>query len=268
MKILLDTNIVLDALLAREPFVAMAREIFVLIENKEIEAYHEYANIVSIKRLGYNDHGPVHMKKAALNSLIMFDLLANAGIKFNLEKEEIGTIEDSKIAVLVSALLHDLGMSIARENHEYMSINLAIPIIERILEQFYHQNIFKKVILKSLIVEGIFGHMATQKIHSLEAGLVLIGDGCDMEKGRARITTMLSNEPRVGDIHKYSSRAIQKVKITKGEKKPIKILVEMSQSVGFFQVEEVLFPKIASSPVKPYIELLAGVKDRELKKYL
>ena len=39
MKILLDTNVVLDLLLAREPFVDLAREIFILIENKEIEGY-------------------------------------------------------------------------------------------------------------------------------------------------------------------------------------------------------------------------------------
>ena len=39
MKILLDTNVVLDLLLARKPFVAYAREIFVLIENGEIEGY-------------------------------------------------------------------------------------------------------------------------------------------------------------------------------------------------------------------------------------
>lgn len=39
MKILLDTNVVLDLLLAREPFVSPAREIFVLVENGEIEGY-------------------------------------------------------------------------------------------------------------------------------------------------------------------------------------------------------------------------------------
>jgi len=42
----------------------------------------------------------------------------------------------------------------------------------------------------------------------------------------------------------------------------------MSQSVGFFQVEEVLFPKIAFSPVKKYIELYARIQDQEMKKYL
>jgi len=39
MKILLDTNVVLDLLLAREPFVHMAREIFNLIENNELEGF-------------------------------------------------------------------------------------------------------------------------------------------------------------------------------------------------------------------------------------
>ena len=38
MKILLDTNVVLDLLLAREPFVEAAREIFVLAESRELEA--------------------------------------------------------------------------------------------------------------------------------------------------------------------------------------------------------------------------------------
>ena len=51
MKILLDTNVVLDALLAREPFVAMAREIFVLVENKELEAYLCATSVTTIHYL-------------------------------------------------------------------------------------------------------------------------------------------------------------------------------------------------------------------------
>jgi metal-dependent HD superfamily phosphatase/phosphodiesterase len=102
----------------------------------------------------------------------------------------------------------------------------------------------------------------------LEAGLVLIGDGCDMEKGRARITFLLSRLPQVGDVHKYSAHSIQKVKIIKGDEKPIRIIVEMTESVGFFQIEEVLFPKILSNPVKPYIELYGQVTGEEMRRYL
>ncbi len=39
MKVLLDTNVVLDLLLACKPFADEARAIFVLVENQEIEGY-------------------------------------------------------------------------------------------------------------------------------------------------------------------------------------------------------------------------------------
>ena len=39
MKILLDTNVVLDLLLAREPFVQEAREIFIHLENHSLQGY-------------------------------------------------------------------------------------------------------------------------------------------------------------------------------------------------------------------------------------
>ena len=240
-----------------------------LFEDQELQTVQEYANIVSIKRLGYNDHGPVHMRKATLNTIKMFQLLNEAGIKMNLEKEEVGSADDSLTAVIMASLLHDLGMTITRESHELLSIQLALPFIDRILDALHPDgNLMIKTAIRSLTVEGIFGHMATHRIHSLEAGLVLIGDGSDMEKGRARIPTMLSSQTRVGDIHRTSASAIQKVKIHKGVEKPIGITVEMNASVGFFQIEEVFFPKINISPVKPYIELYAGVIDREMLKYL
>ncbi len=246
-----------------------AREVAqAIFDDEEIAALQDYANKVSIVRLGYNDHGPVHMKTAALNAMILSNLLTDAGVKLNLEQEEIGTVDDSRVAVLVATLMHDIGMSVGRENHEIIGISLAMPIITRLLTPLYSGDLRKLVTVRSMIVEGIAGHMATQKIHSLEAGLVLIGDGCDMEKGRARITTQLSTEPKIGDIHRYSASAIQKIRLTKGEQKPIRITAEMSQSVGFFQIEAVLYPKITSSPVKPYIELYAGITGETMLCYL
>ncbi|HPS38403.1 MAG TPA: phosphohydrolase [Candidatus Cloacimonadota bacterium] len=240
-----------------------------LFADESLQALQEYANVVSIKRLGYNDHGPVHMRKATYYTIKMFHLLTEAGIKMNLEKEGLGTADDALVAVFFASLLHDLGMSIARDSHELLSIQLAIPYIEKVLDSIYApEELGLKTAIRSLAIEGIFGHMATHKIHSLEAGLVLIGDGSDMEKGRARIPSILSLETRVGDIHRTSASAIQKVKITKGQEKPIRITVEMTASVGFFQIEEVFFPKINISPVKPYIELFAGVPEREMLRYL
>ena len=53
-----------------------------------------------------------------------------------------------------------------------------------------------------------------------------------------------------------------------GETKPIKIDVEMSGDVGFFQIEEVLLPKISSSPAREHVEIYAGITGEDKKKYL
>jgi len=194
----------------------------ILINDEEINYLQNYANIVSIKRLGYNDHGPVHMLKVVLNAIHIIDLLHDAKVQLSLEKEEIGTFEDSKIAVLMGSYLHDLGMSVGRANHENFSAILALSIIDRILKEVYPDNLEKRVILRSLIIECIIGHMGSTKVHSLEAGIILVADGCDMEKGRARIPLIMQTEPKVGDIHKYSSSAVSKVIIEKGEKNRLK----------------------------------------------
>jgi metal-dependent HD superfamily phosphatase/phosphodiesterase len=239
-----------------------------MLHDPEIKALQDYANVVSIRRLGYNDHGPVHMRKVVKNALKFANLLQAAGIPMSLESEEIGTFEDSVLAIFMAGLLHDVGMSVTRQDHENYSAELARPIIERYLTEFYPDDLARRVVLRSLIIEAIVGHMAMIKVHSLEAGLILVADGCDMEKGRARIPMLINTEARVGDIHKYSSSAVDRITIGPGTEKPIGIEIEMSQSVGFFQIEEVLFPKLNMSPAKPYIELTAAVIDEEPKRYL
>jgi metal-dependent HD superfamily phosphatase/phosphodiesterase len=239
-----------------------------LFQDNEIQALQEYANTVSIKRLGYNDHGPVHMRTVALNALIMMGLLRGAGIKTSLEKEDCGSFEDSIIAVLLASVLHDIGMSVGRQDHELHSSYLAYPILDRLLGQVFPKAVEKRVIIRSLALEGISGHMGNRIIHSLEAGVILVADGCDMKKGRARIPMALAEHPKVGDIHKYSANSIEEVRIEKGAGKPVRIDVSMSSEVGLFQVEEVLLQKIAASTAKVYIELYARVKEGEPKRYL
>lgn len=240
----------------------------IVCNDEEIHTYQEMANTVSIKRLGFNDHGPVHMRKVTINAMRMFTILMEAGIKPSLVKEEIGTEEDSRIAVLLAAFLHDIGMSVGRQNHEMSSFILANTLVERVLKEVFPHATARWIAIKSVVLEGIMGHMTHHAIHTLEAGLILIADGCDMEKGRARIPMLLNQESRVGDIHKYSSASVEKVSIEKGEEKPLKITVEMSASVGFFQVEEVLISKIMASTVKKYIELYAFVTGRDVKRYI
>ena len=239
-----------------------------LLADDEIQAAQEYANTVSIVRLGYNDHGPVHMRTVALNAIIMASLLRDAGIKMSLEKEECGDFEDSLIGVIFASMLHDLGMGVGRQDHELHSAFLAYPIIDRLLSKVYAGKLNSLTIVRALTMEGITGHMGNRKIHSLEAGIVQVADGCDMTKGRARIPIAMSDAPRTGYIHQYSANSIEEVKVEAGKEKPIRIDVSMSSEVGVFQVEEVLLTKIGSSTAKPFIELYAQVQNESFKRYL
>ena len=242
----------------------------ILVEDDEIQAVQDYANNVSIVRLGFNDHGPVHMRTVCRNALKMIKILYQTGVKTSLETEQAGTFADSVSAVLIASFLHDFGMTIGRQDHELYSGILAFNVINRILENVLPggENLKRRVIIRSMAMEGIIGHMGTRKIHSIEAGLILIADGCDMTKGRARIPMEMNSKPSVGDIHKYSANSIEKVKILKGSERPIKIEVHMSADVGLFQIEEVLLQKISSSPAKNLVELYACVDGQEMKKYL
>ncbi len=239
-----------------------------LMEDVEVQQMQEYANTVSIVRLGYNDHGPVHMRTVTRNAVQMMNLLHRAGIKTSLETENAGTLDDSLSAIIFASFLHDLGMSMGRQDHELFSMTLAKPIIERVLEKEFPGDLERRVVIRAVALEGIIGHMASRKIASIEAGLILIADGSDMEKGRARIPMVLSTEAKAGDIHKYSANSIEHVRIEAGKQKPVRISVEMSTDVGFFQIEEVLLPKVNMSPAKQYIELYAGTTGQEPKKYL
>ncbi len=240
-----------------------------MLESAEIKAVQDYANNVAISRLGMNDHGPVHMKIVCQNALKMLMLLHEAGVETSLEKEGTGTFADSVSAVVLASLLHDSGMSIGRKGHEMYSALVSSPIIERVLNNVLpdEKDVMRRTAIRSVALEGIVGHMGTRPIHSVEAGIILVADGCDMTKGRARITLAIPSHPTEGDIHKYSANAIERVSIGHGKEHPLGIEIEMESEVGFFQVEEVLIPKLMSSPVKHLIELSAGVKGKELKRY-
>jgi metal-dependent HD superfamily phosphatase/phosphodiesterase len=260
-------NKIIDALTAMALSGRAVEAAKLLLGDPEIQVIQEYANTVSIKRLGYNDHGPVHMRTVALNAVIMMGLLRKAGVATSLEAEECGDFEDSLTATVLAAALHDIGMSVGRQDHELHSAYLSYPFLDRLIKAVYPE-IQKQVIIRSLALEGISGHMGNRVIHSLEAGIILVADGCDMKKGRARIPMAMAGSPRVGDIHKYSANSIREVRLSPGKEKPIRIEVVMSGEVGLFQVEEVLLGKIAASTAKKYIELYALVNNRELKRYL
>jgi metal-dependent HD superfamily phosphatase/phosphodiesterase len=239
-----------------KPFPKALEVFTALITDEEALSLLELGNTVSIKRMGYNDHGRIHTKIATDSALKLYKLLK---IKPSLVKEGLGTEDDSITAVVMATFLHDIGMTVNRSNHEMLGVTLAKPIMERILGD--HKNKHKIV---ATACEAILCHMANYKPSSVEAGIVSIADGTDMTAGRARIPHYFF-ELGGAKIHGYSALSIMHVEIKKGSKKPVAIEVVMSNPAGVFQVEEVLMPKLTNSGLESKVEVIAVIKKGDKK---
>lgn len=238
-----------------------------ILHDPELEAMQEAANHVSIVRLGYNDHGPVHMRKVTLNALRILDMIHVSGAMPSLVHEGKGTYLDSQFAVIFAGLIHDVGMVVTRIHHEWHSLHLSEILIDKYLREVYPDT-KKRRLVHGMIYEAVIGHMATDKIFSVEAGTVLVADGTDMTRGRARIARKLATSPAIGDIHRHSAEAITRVQIVKGTTRPVKISVTMTDYAGVFQVEEILMKKISASPIQKHLEVDVIVGNEAPRVYL
>lgn len=239
-----------------------------LLADDALRHAQAYANVVAVRRLGYNDHGPVHARLVTYNALKLLRLLHEAGVQTSIEQEEVGTYEDAQVAVALAAFLHDIGMGVARQGHETHAVVLCDDKVRHYLGQAVGEGSPTFHVLRGLVHEGILGHMATLRIHSLEAGVVLVADGTDMARGRSRVPQLLDRDPVVGDMHRFSAGAIARVDIGPGEHKPVRILATMENVTGLYQIEEVLMTKLKASPIMPFVELAAVVGEGTPRYYL
>ncbi|RLI12808.1 phosphohydrolase, partial [Candidatus Bathyarchaeota archaeon] len=67
------------------------------------------------------------------------------------------------------------------------------------------------------------------------------------------------------DIHSLSALAIRRVEVLEGESRPVKILVNMDNPAGVFQIEHVLGRKVSSSGIDEWVEIVALEKGKEIK---
>ena len=225
-----------------------------LVNDPEVRADWDLANFIAVKKLKYNDHGEVHAKIVCASALKMLDLLIERGITPDFVKEGGGDIDDDHLIVLSAALLHDIGNQIYRNNHPLHSTYLAIPILDRLLPEIY-SDLEKRTEVRGFILNAIYAHDADIPDYTIEAAVVGIGDATDMTKGRGRMAFDLGSL----SIHTVSALSIERVLILRGKEKPIEIIVEMTNSSGIFQVEEILGEKIIGGPLEELISLRANL---------
>ena len=235
---------------------------FILRVNADDELYALWlaANVNAIERLGMTDHGPVHVKIVMNIATKILRLLVDGGVEPSIVRNwELG-VEDAEVVVAAAALLHDVGMSIHRADHEGFSLFIAQEKLRQLLDGIY--DVATATVVRAEILHAIIAHRSGGKPLTIEAGVVRIADALDMAKGRSRIPF---NQGSVS-IHSISAAAIEAVQLERGEEKPVRLRVEMSNSAGVFQLDQLFREKLAGSGLEPYIELEARIEAEEEKR--
>jgi uncharacterized protein len=226
----------------------------------ELYALWIAGNVNAVERLGMTDHGPVHIKIVMNIADKLFRLLTDHGVQPAVVTNYAMDLDDAEVIVALASLMHDTGMSIHRSDHESFSLFIAQKKLAEILEQIYDRS--TAAVIRSETLHAIIAHRSGGKPLTLEAGIVRVADALDMAKGRSRISAAAGSM----SIHSVSAAAIEAVHIEPGDSKPVRLRVELSNSAGIFQLDQLFREKLAGSGIERYVELEADFAGEEEKR--
>jgi uncharacterized protein len=221
-----------------------------------------HAQQVTAERLGMSDHSWVHLQIVLNRALRLFRLLRQKGVQPSVEVDYGLDAKDAEVVIAAGCLLHDLGMSIHRVDHESYSLFIAADHLDSLLAEIYEEP--ERTIVASEALHAIIGHRSGGTPLTLEAGVVRVADALDMEHGRSRV----SLETHLPNIHALSAAAIDDVRILPGDQRTIRVEIEMNNSAGVFQVDELLARKLRGSGLEEHIEVVAQIEAEHEKRLM
>ncbi len=227
-----------------------------ILDDEEVTAYLDAQNINPVDRMNYNDHGTKHVEIVRHRALSLYELLKRGGVDCNGARQQGLDEADEPVIIALAAVLHDIGHVVHRDSHPYYSIPLAADLLDRFLPEFYDTP--EKVRLKGEILHAILCHHTPETPLTVEAGILRVADGLDMERGRSR-----SPYERGGrGINTVSSQAIERVRLREGDDVPVLVEIEMTNAAGVYQIDDLLGAKVEDSGLEPHLEIV-GVNVRE-----
>ena len=229
--------------------------------DERVRAWWYMAQITS-ERLGMSDHSWVHVQVVLNIALRLLRLLVKGGVQPAMVSEHAMKDRDAEVVVAGGALFHDLGMSIHRADHEAYSLFLAQERLQSLLADVYKDP--ERTVVTSEILHAIIGHRRRGEPYTVEAGVVRVADALDMAEGRSRIPV----EGGQYGIHALSAAAIDEVRIESGEERAVRIEIEMNNSAGIFQVDDLLATKLRGTPLEGHVEVIAQVPGETEKRLL
>jgi metal-dependent HD superfamily phosphatase/phosphodiesterase len=221
--------------------------------DEEIRAYLEAQNINPVARKQYNDHGEKHIEIVRNRALCLYDLLKRGGVEFNGAAQQGLEEADEGVIIALAAVLHDIGHVVHRDAHAYYSIPLAADVLDRILPEFGFYDVAERVRVKGEVLHAILCHHTEEDPLTLEAGVIRVADGLDMERGRSRIPY----EKGGRGINTVSSQAIERVSLHEGDDVPVHVEIEMTDAAGVYQVDTLLKSKIEDSGLEDFLRIVA-----------
>jgi metal-dependent HD superfamily phosphatase/phosphodiesterase len=220
-----------------------------------------YVQQTNAERLGMSDHSWVHVQIVLNVALRLFRLLERRGVEPAMVATHGMTARDAEVVIACACLLHDSGMSVHRTDHEAYSLFLAASKLPQLLAGGYEDP--ERAVVVAEALHAIIGHRRRGDPLTIEAGIVRVADALDMERGRSRVPF----EAGRPNIHSLSAAAIDDVKIEPGQDRAVSIEIEMNNSSGIFQVDELLATKLRGSGLEEHVEVVARI-DAEHEKRL
>lgn len=228
----------------------------------ELNQLWKSANVNAVDRFGISDHGEVHIRIITNAALRVLRLLISGGVTPSAVKDHGLTTEDAEVIVVLASALHDVGISIHRDDHERYSLIIAYPKARQLLASIYPEPQLTAMVAE--VLHAIIAHNSDQRCLTIEAGCVKLGDALDMTEGRSRIPF----DSGQVNIHSVSALAVKAVNIKKGEERPVRIDVELHNSAGIFQMDNLLRKKLHNSSLVPFVEVRAAIVEGETEKRL
>jgi uncharacterized protein len=230
-------------------------------DDAQLKAWWHVSNVNAVARMQINDHSWVHIQVVVNIALKLLRQLTKRGVEPSAVRDYGMTNEDAEVIVVLSVLMHCVGMSVHRRGHEDFSLFLSEPKMRDLLEGIYDEP--ERTVVISEVLQAITSHRSDGEPLALEAGILRVADALDMAKGRSRIPF----EAGSVSMHSLSAAAIEEVTIGDGEDKPVRIEILMNNSSGLFQVDGLLKAKLRGSGLEPYVEVIAHI-DTENEKRL
>jgi len=227
--------------------------------DEQLKAWWRVAQ-VNAERLGMSDHSWVHIQIVVNIALRLLRLLVRRGVEPALVRDYGMDARDSEVVVAAACLLHCVGMSIHRTDHETYSLFLAADKLDSLLAGVYDEP--ERSIVSAEAMHAIIAHRRRGDPLTLEAGIVRVADALDMAKGRSRVPF----EAGRMNIHSLSAAAIDEVRIDAGDDKAVRIEIDMNNSSGIFQIDELLATKLRGSGLEDHVEVVAQIEAEHEKR--